>query len=159
MAKPERVVLLSPMIGVTRFARFAGVAGWPAVFPAFAKAAWLSVRPEFNPFKYNSFPVNGARQTHRLTTALQAQIARLAAAGRPAALPPVLTFQSAVDFTVSTQAIVDALYRSPAGERQRARRCSTSTAHRSSSRCSGRRRRPRWSVCCLHHHAPGAAPS
>jgi len=31
--------------------------------------------PEFNPFKYNSFPVNGAWQSHRLTQALQQQIA------------------------------------------------------------------------------------
>ena len=41
------------------------------MLPAFAKSAWLSIVPEFNPFKYNSFPVNGARQSHRLTTALQ----------------------------------------------------------------------------------------
>ena len=51
------------MIGITDLARFAGVFGWPAMFPAFAKAAWLGVVPEFNPFKYNSFPVNGARQS------------------------------------------------------------------------------------------------
>src|SRR5690606_27131629 len=43
LAMPERVVLLSPMIGVTAFARFAGVLGWPAVIPAFAKAAWLGI--------------------------------------------------------------------------------------------------------------------
>ena len=51
------------MIGVTSFARFAGLVGWPAVLPRFAKAAWLGILPEFNPFKYNSFPVNGARQS------------------------------------------------------------------------------------------------
>ncbi|VTR42766.1 Uncharacterised protein [Serratia fonticola] len=55
LTKPQRVVLISPMIGVTSFARFAGIAGWPAIFPAFAKAAWLGIVPEFNPFKYNSF--------------------------------------------------------------------------------------------------------
>ena len=38
---------------------------------AFASAAWLDTMPEFNPFKYNSFPVNGARQSYRLTDALQ----------------------------------------------------------------------------------------
>ena len=63
LAPPDRLVLISPMIGITAFARFAGLAGLPAIFPAFAKAAWLSVLPEFNPFKYNSFPVNGARQS------------------------------------------------------------------------------------------------
>jgi alpha-beta hydrolase superfamily lysophospholipase len=110
LGRPSRVVLLSPMIGITRFARFAGIAGWPAIFPAFANAAWLSVRPEFNPFKYESFPANGARQSHRLTAGPQAQVLRLAGAGRLAELPPVVTFQSAIDFTVSTRAIVDALY-------------------------------------------------
>ena len=86
------------------------MAGLPAVLPPFAKAAWLSVVPEFNPFKYNSFPVNGARQSYRLTDALQSQIQRLARAGQLGSLPPVLTFQSVVDFTVGTPAILTALY-------------------------------------------------
>jgi alpha-beta hydrolase superfamily lysophospholipase len=110
LARPDRLVLISPMIGITAFARFAGVGGWPAVFPAFAKAAWLAVLPEFIPFKYNSFPINGARQSFQLTRALQAQIDRLARADRLGGLPPILTFQSVIDFTVSTRAIVTALY-------------------------------------------------
>jgi len=107
---PDRIVLVSPMIGITAFARFAGVLGWPAIFPAFAKTAWLDITPEFNPFKYNSFPVNGARQSSLVVRALQRDIARSAAAGRLARLPPILAFQSVVDFTVSTRAIVDALF-------------------------------------------------
>jgi alpha-beta hydrolase superfamily lysophospholipase len=110
LARPDRVVLISPMIGITRFARFAGVAGWPAIFPAFAKAAWLAVLPEFIPFKYNSFPVNGGRQSYLLTQALQSQINRLAGEHRLDRLPPILTFQSVVDFTVSTRAIITGLY-------------------------------------------------
>ena len=110
LPRADRVVLFTPMIGITRFARFAGFAGLPAVLPPFANAAWLSNLPEFNPFKYNSFPVNGARQSYRLTDALQAQIQRLARAGRLGPLPPVLTFQSVIDFTVSTPAILAALY-------------------------------------------------
>ena len=110
LPRADRIVLLSPMIGITEMARFAGFAGLPAVFPAFAKAAWLAVLPEFNPFKYNSFPVNGARQSSLLTRALQPRIARFAREGRLKDLPPILTFQSLTDFTVSTQAIVDALY-------------------------------------------------
>ena len=110
LPRADRVVLFTPMIGITRFARFAGFAGLPAVLPPFANAAWLSNLPEFNPFKYNSFPVNGARQSYRLTDALQAQIQRLARAGRLGPLPPVLTFQSVIDFTVSTPAILTALY-------------------------------------------------
>lgn len=110
LPQPQRLVLISPMIGITRFARFAGVAALPAIFPAFAEAAWLSVVPEFNPFKYNSFPVNGARQSHRLTQVLQQQIASYAATGQLSQLPPTITFQSVMDFTVSTRAIISAFY-------------------------------------------------
>ena len=98
------------MVGITSFARFAGLAALPAYLPAFAKAAWLGVVPEFNPFKYNSFPVNGATQTHRLTRVLQERIARYGREGKLKELPPVLTFQSVMDFTVSTRAIISALY-------------------------------------------------
>lgn len=110
LAPPQRIVLISPMIGITAFARFAGLAGLPALLPTFAKAAWLSVLPEFNPFKYNSFPVNGARQSHLLTSALQQKILRLAREDRLKELAPVITFQSVMDFTVSTRAIVTSLY-------------------------------------------------
>jgi alpha-beta hydrolase superfamily lysophospholipase len=110
LPRADRVIMITPMIGITRFARFAGLASLPALLPPFANAAWLSVVPEFNPFKYNSFPVNGARQSYRLTDALQTQIQRMARAGTLAALPPLLTFQSVIDFTVSTPAILSALY-------------------------------------------------
>lgn len=111
LRRPQQLVLLSPMIGVTAFARFAGLAGLPARYPAFAKAAWLNVTPEYNPFKYNSFPVNAARQSYLLTKALQQQIVQDAQNTRLREMPPVLTFQSVMDSTVSTQAVVASLYR------------------------------------------------
>ncbi|HCD1258080.1 TPA: alpha/beta hydrolase [Citrobacter amalonaticus] len=111
LRRPQQLVLLSPMIGVTSFARFAGLAGLPAMFPAFAKAAWLNVTPEYNPFKYNSFPVNAARQSYLLTKALQQQIVQDAQNTRLHEMPPVLTFQSVMDSTVSTRAVVESLYR------------------------------------------------
>jgi alpha-beta hydrolase superfamily lysophospholipase len=110
LRRPERIVLISPMIGVTAFARFAGVLGWPAIIPAFAKTAWLGIEPEYNPFKYNSFPINGARQSSLLSRELQSQLLREARDGRLADLPPVITFQSVVDFTVSTSALITGLY-------------------------------------------------
>jgi len=110
LPKPDRLVLLSPMIGITQFARFAGVAGLPAILPPFAKAAWLDIVPEFNPFKYNSFPVNGARQSWRLTQTIQQEVAQAARGAQLASLPPVLTFQSVLDFTVSTRALISSLY-------------------------------------------------
>ncbi|WP_414158191.1 alpha/beta hydrolase [Pseudomonas sp. BNK-45] len=111
LPQAQRLVLISPMIGVASSARFAGLAAWPAVFPAFSKAAWLNLRPEYNPFKYNSFPVNGARQSWLLTDALQGQLQALAGDPRLQQLPPILAFQSLTDATVSTPAVVNGLFR------------------------------------------------
>lgn len=110
LARPDRIVLLSPMIGVSSFARFAGLAGWPAVLPAFAKTAWLDLLPEYNPFKYNSFPVNAAVQSYRLSSTLQEELAEAARQNALDKLPPILTFQSVVDDTVSVSAVISALY-------------------------------------------------
>jgi alpha-beta hydrolase superfamily lysophospholipase len=110
LERPDQIVLISPMIGITSVARFAGVLGWPAVFPPFAKAAWLDVIPEYNPFKYNSFPVNGARQSSQLVRAVADQVVSASKRGKLAKMPPVLTFQSALDATVSTRAVFDTFY-------------------------------------------------
>ncbi len=109
-AVPSKLVLLSPMIGVTPAA---GLAWWISrlgVVPYFEKANWLDVFPEYNPFKYNSFAANAGFQTASLTRTIRNDLARLAANGRLEAIPPILTFQSIVDATVSTPAVVNTLY-------------------------------------------------
>jgi alpha-beta hydrolase superfamily lysophospholipase len=109
-ARPMRIVLISPMIGVQPFAWMARLISLLGPIPYFEKARWLDVMPEYNPFKYNSFPANAGLQSWRLTTTVQAQILRLGKAGRLKDLPPVLAFQSLVDATVSTDAVVHALF-------------------------------------------------
>jgi alpha-beta hydrolase superfamily lysophospholipase len=104
------LLLLSPMIGVTPFARLSWMMSLLAPIPYFEKSAWLDVLPEYNPFKYNSFPVNAGKQTSELTAALAEQFARLGPTGGLAGLPDVLAFQSLVDATVSTPAVVDGLF-------------------------------------------------
>lgn len=108
IGRPDQLVLLAPMIGITPAARFAGLAGLPALLPAFGAAAWLDLIPEYNPFKYNSFPVNAASQSYEVTQALQAAITRQSA--RLKDMPPVLTFQSVLDHTVSPEAVVNGLH-------------------------------------------------
>jgi alpha-beta hydrolase superfamily lysophospholipase len=107
---PSKLILLSPMIGVTPAA---GLAWWISrlgVVPYFEKANWLDVFPEYNPFKYNSFAANAGFQTAALTRTVRDGLARAAASGRISAIPPILTFQSVVDATVSTPAVVTTLY-------------------------------------------------
>ena len=113
----SRMVLLSPMIGVQPFAWLARVISMLGPVPAFEKARWLDVLPEYNPFKFNSFPANAGLQTWRLTTTLQKQIVGAAEGGLRTQLPPVLTFHSLVDATVSTAAVVHAFYDVIADER------------------------------------------
>jgi alpha-beta hydrolase superfamily lysophospholipase len=108
--RPSTLILLSPMIGVSPAA---GLARWISllgVVPYFEKANWLDVYPEYNPFKYNSFAANAGYQTGELTRTIRNDLARLTGSGQLAAMPPILTFQSIVDATVSTPAVVTTLY-------------------------------------------------
>ena len=107
---PSRVILVSPMIGLTRFARYAGIAGWPALLPRFSKSAWLDLVPEFNPFKYNSFPVQAARQSYELTQVIDTALQDAVDSGAIERLPPILAFQSVVDSTVAGEALVGTLF-------------------------------------------------
>ncbi len=114
LPKPDRVIVMSPMIGVTRFARAAtGIAKLitaVGAIPYFEKSRWMDVQPEYNPFKYNSFPAFAGQQTVEITRAIQASIEREAASGRIRDLPPILAFSSLVDSTVETWATVDAFF-------------------------------------------------
>jgi len=103
---PDRLILFSPAIGVGPLAT---VASWHRALswmPFFAKFRWSSIEPEYDPFKYNSFPKNGGEQMFRLAGAVQERLAELARAGRTAELPAMLAYQSLVDATVLTGAVV-----------------------------------------------------
>lgn len=110
LPKPERLVLLSPLIGMAPIAAFSKLAALPGHLPPFEKARWLEVVPEYNPFKYNSFPFHAADQTYELTSRIQRQVERARAEGRMAELPPILTFQSVVDDTVAAADVEKELY-------------------------------------------------
>ena len=107
---PSKLILMSPMIGVSPTAWLARAISRFGAIPFFEKARWLDVVPEYNPFKYNSFPTNAGFQTARLTSALQEQVKQLAASGALTRLPPILAFQSVIDATVSTPAVVRDLF-------------------------------------------------
>lgn len=106
----ERLVLLSPLVGLGRGAGLAPLLSLFDAVPGLEKAAWLEVQPEYNPFKYNSFPVNGAWQSYRLVGSLVAGLERLRATGRLDALPPMMTFHSVLDSTVLSAAVESELY-------------------------------------------------
>lgn len=107
---PDALVLFSPSVGVSPFAR---VAEWHRVYrsiPYFEKASWVSISPEYDPYKYNSFPTNAGAQSWKITSRLRSELARLHRAGRLGELPPILTFQSIVDATIVGRDTVTRLY-------------------------------------------------
>jgi alpha-beta hydrolase superfamily lysophospholipase len=107
---PDRLYLFSPAVGITRYAAMASWNKLLAWIPYFEKFRWSSIRPEYDPFKYNSFPKAAGYQTRALTLAVQARLKELGAEGRLDGMPPVLAFQSLVDATVLTESIVDHLF-------------------------------------------------
>lgn len=112
----QGLVLVSPAIGVTPAAVFAVWQARLGHLLGLEKLAWSSIQPEYDPFKYNSFAVNAGDQVYRLTSEIQELIAELGEAGKLGGFPPVLAFQSVVDATVSTPALVEGLFeRLPSG--------------------------------------------
>jgi len=106
---PASIVLLSPAIGVTGAARFAGVVDSVLSIPGLRGRRWNGVIPEFDPYKYNSFTFNAGSQVHKLTRHLARRIEKRRKLDPENVLPPTLVFSSTVDATVSTQSLIDRL--------------------------------------------------
>jgi alpha-beta hydrolase superfamily lysophospholipase len=106
----KKIVLVSPAIGVSRLAVLSVWQARLGRLLGLGKLTWNSIQPEYNSYKYNSFAINAAIQVYRLATTLQKQLAAARQTDRLKAFPPVLTFQSVVDATVSTPAVLTGLY-------------------------------------------------
>ncbi len=107
---PDRLILFSPAIGITSFAR---VSNWHKIFswiPFFEKDKWLDIKPEIDPFKYMSFPKNASAQMWELSITTQKEIEHIRRQDRLGKFPPVLTFLSVVDATVRAADVVTRLY-------------------------------------------------
>ena len=107
---PDQVFLFSPAIGITGFARLASWHLFLSAIPYFEKFRWESILPEYDPYKYNSFPKIAGHQTFALSMAINDQLQRMQEAGTLADMPPVLAFQSLADATVLTDALATRLF-------------------------------------------------
>ncbi len=113
------LVLISPAIGVSPLAALASWQRHLSVLPGLEKLSWQSVLPEFDPYKYNSFPLNAAEQVYDLTRQLSTRINRLSQSEALSGMPPILAISSAVDATVSVPALIDNLLKKLPGEPHR----------------------------------------
>jgi alpha-beta hydrolase superfamily lysophospholipase len=105
---PDKLLLLSPAIGVNPFAE---ILDWHQIIswmPWFKKFKWLEIGPEYDPFKYTSFAKNAGDQIYDLTKANQKLIEEIARnESIKEKLHPIYVFQSSVDATVKTDKLVD----------------------------------------------------
>ncbi len=107
--RPDRLVLISPAMGVTGFAALAGWIAPLARLPWLERLGWESVEIEYDPFKYNSFPLLAGAEVHALAGRVTARVAGLSDDDRRR-FPPLFVLQSLVDTTVRTDGIVDDLF-------------------------------------------------
>jgi alpha-beta hydrolase superfamily lysophospholipase len=104
---PDGLVMMSPAIAVTALAAVTNLHAAISWMDYFEKSRWQTILPEIDPFKFTSFPMQSAWEIYKLSRRTHK---RLEDAGKVAKLPPILTFQSLVDSTVSASAIVTVLY-------------------------------------------------
>jgi len=109
LPKPERLYLLSPAIGISDLAFLTNVISGLSFLPWFEKADWVDVLPEYDPYKYNSFPVNAGKQIYRVTRELKRALTAAGTRGRLGDMPRVIVFHSLVDATVKTPDVVRGL--------------------------------------------------
>lgn len=108
--RADGLILISPALAITSAARFAPLLEGVSRLPRLESLAWEPVLPEYDPFKYSSFPSIAGYQIYRLTRELESGLARLERDRRLGELPPVLTLQSVVDDTIPAVASLTRLY-------------------------------------------------
>ena len=109
LVRPDRVLLYSPAIAVTPFARFGDWDEALALLPFFQKLSWIYIETEYDPYKYNSFPKNGGYLSFAFSERVIGKLDSIARR-KPGALPPIIAFQSLIDSTVRTDSIVHDLF-------------------------------------------------
>lgn len=97
---PDLVLLFSPAIGLSPFARAAPMDLAAAELPGLSKMAWMGVQPEYDPYKYGSFPKRAGYETWRLVRQARRAIDDLADGDPLRPVPPIVSFHSAADATV-----------------------------------------------------------
>lgn len=105
---PDLLVLISPAMRVSPLAAFAKLQSAVAELPGLEKLDWTEVLPEYDPHKYNSFPLDAAREVYQLSSRVQGYIEQLRPDEREN-FPRILAFQSVVDATVPPASVVTGL--------------------------------------------------
>lgn len=109
---PSSLIFYSPAIGVSKAAPLAIWQSRLGHFLRLPKLEWNAINPEYDPFKYGSFAVNAADQVYRISKEVQKQFDNYNTNEKSKkTFPPVLSFASIVDSTITVSDIVNNLYK------------------------------------------------
>jgi Serine aminopeptidase, S33 len=111
---PDLLILISPAMQVSPVAAYARTQRLISELPGMEKLGWTDVVAEFDPFKYNSFPVYAGEQIFKLTSQLHGNLDRLSQE-QWQRFPRVLAFQSVLDATIPPASIITELFDKLAG--------------------------------------------
>ena len=107
---PSSLIFYSPAIGVSKAAPLAIWQSRIGYLLGLPKLEWNAILPEYDPFKYGSFAVNAGDQVYRLAKEVQKQFDILEKNPSTKIFPPILSFSSIIDNTVSITAVIDNLF-------------------------------------------------
>ena len=107
---PDALVFYSPAIGVSKAAPLAVWQSRIGYLFGLPKLEWNALLPEYDPFKYGSFAVNAGDQVYRLSKRVQEQFEDLEKHPTQKTFPPILSFSSILDSTVSIPAVFNGLF-------------------------------------------------
>lgn len=88
----DGLVLISPEIGISKFAALAKWQERLGHLIGLEQLAWDSLLPEYDPWKYGSFALNAGKQAYRITQEIQSQLTEQAKAGNLGRVPPHIGF-------------------------------------------------------------------
>ena len=112
LRQADRVIAFSPAVEITDVADVAAIIDALSIvpIPVLEKVRWQDVTPEYDPYKFNSFPVNATRQVNRASKKLRQSLELAKGKGIINQLPPIITYQSVVDATIGPNGAADILY-------------------------------------------------
>ncbi len=112
LPRATRLFLIAPAVRIVPAAGLANILDLAAVLPVarLQKVKWQDIGPEYDPYKFNSFPVNATRQVHAATRRLQQQLDDAQERKQLAQLPPLTVWQSLIDATLGTRPLLDLLF-------------------------------------------------
>jgi len=116
---PDKLLFFSPAFGITPFAELTGLQRLFSWMPLFDKFKWQSIDPEYDPFKYSSWPFNAGYQIYELTKKNWKLVRRISKRnGSLERIPPMIAFQSRMDATVVPERVYELFDRiAPSGSR------------------------------------------